>query len=60
MKDKVNFFVSETTPIIVKVLEFADSSINIMVRCFSNTKDYNEFINIKNILALEIKSLLKK
>jgi MscS family membrane protein len=58
LKDKVNFFVSETTPIIVKVSEFADSSINIMVRCFSNTKDYNEFINIKNILALQIKVLL--
>ena len=60
LKDKLNFFVSETTPIIVKVSEFADSSINIMVRCFSNTKDYNEFINIKNILALQIKVIVEK
>ena len=60
LKDKANFFVSETTPIIVKVSEFADSSINIMVRCFSNTKDYNEFINIKNILALQIKIIVEK
>ena len=48
------------TPIIVKVSEFADSSINIMVRCFSNTKDYNEFINVKNILALQIKVIVEK
>ena len=60
LKDKNNFFVSEATPIIVKVSEFADSSINIMVRCFSNTKDYNEFINVKNILALQIKIIVEK
>ena len=60
LKDRINFFVSETTPIIVKVSEFADSSINIMVRCFSNTKNYNEFINIKNILALQIKIIVEK
>ena len=60
LKDKVNFFVAETTPVIVKVSEFADSSINVMVRCFSNTKDYNEFINIKNLLALQIKVIVEK
>ncbi len=59
-KDKKNFFVSDSTPVIVKVTEFADSSINLMIRCFSNTKDYNEFINIKNILALEIKIIVEK
>ena len=59
-KDKKNFFVSESTPVIIKVVEFADSSINIMVRCFSNTKDYNEFVDIKNLLALQIKNIVEK
>ena len=59
-KDRKNFFVSDSTPIIVKVNEFADSSINILVRCFTKTKDFNEFVNAKNILALGIKDIVER
>ncbi len=60
VKNKKTFYVSESTPVIVKVIEFADSSINIMIRCFTQSNDYNSFINSKNILALELKTIVEK
>ncbi len=60
LKNKTTFFVSDTTPVIVKVVEFADSSINVMVRCFTRKNDYNSFIDSKNLLALELKKIVEK
>lgn len=55
-----DFVVSESTAVIVKIDEFADSSINILVRCFTNTKDYNNFMNIKDKFAIELKKIVEK
>ena len=53
------FQVSESTPVIVKINEFAPSSIDLLVRCFTKTNDYNKFVESKDELAMEIKKLLK-
>lgn len=60
IKNKAIFIVSDSTPVIVKVVEFADSSINIMIRCFTHKNDYNSFINSKNLLALELKGIVER
>ncbi len=59
-KKKEDFFVNESTPVIVKVNEFSASSIDILVRCFTNTNNYGEFINVKDRLALDIKEIVEK
>ena len=36
-------------------MNFSASSIDILVRCFANTNEYEEFLNIKDRLAISIK-----
>ncbi|MAI28631.1 MAG: mechanosensitive ion channel family protein [Pelagibacteraceae bacterium TMED124] len=57
---KENFSVNETTPVIVKIYEFSDSSINILVRCFTKTNDFNQLLEAKNELAIDIKEIVEK
>ena len=47
-------------PVIVKVNEFSASSIDILVRCFTNTNNYQDYITIKDSFAIEIKSIVEK
>ena len=55
-----DFFVTTNTPVIVKINEFSASSIDILVRCFANTNDYEEFLIIKDKLAIDIKEIVEK
>ena len=55
-----DFFVTPSTPVIVKINEFSASSIDILVRCFANTKDYEQFLFIKDKLAIDIKEIVEK
>ena len=57
---KENFSVNKATPVIVKIYEFSDSSINILVRCFTQTNDYNQLLEAKNVLAVDIKEIVEK
>ena len=41
--NKNDFCVNEITPVIVKINEFSASSIDILVRCFTNNNDFQEF-----------------
>ena len=57
--NKSDFCVNETTPVIVKISEFSASSIDILVRCFTNNNDFQEFLNVKDRLALDIKEIVE-
>ena len=57
---KENFSVNETNPVIVKIFEFSDSSINILVRCFTKTNDFNQLLEAKSLLAVDIKEIVEK
>tara|TARA_Y100001968_G_scaffold333249_1_gene395002 strand:+ start:1927 stop:3021 length:1095 start_codon:yes stop_codon:yes gene_type:complete len=59
-KNSKDFKVTNAIPVIVKIDEFADSSINILVRCFTNTKDYNEYLDIKDRFAIELKNIVDR
>ena len=58
--NKKDFLISSSTPVIVKINEFAPSSIDILVRCFTKTNDYSKFVEIKDRLAINIKSIVEK
>ena len=55
-----DFFITANTPVIVKINEFSASSIDILVRCFANTNEYEEFLIIKDRLAINIKEIVEK
>ena len=43
----------------VRVDKFADSSIDMYVRCFSKTDSWNEWLKVKENLALSIKQIVE-
>ena len=44
----------------VKIEQFAASSIDIRLICFTKTKHYLEWMSVKDTLALEIKTIVEK
>ena len=60
IKTNVNFSQSEDTILAVKIEQFAASSIDIRLICFTKTAQYLEWMNVKDLLAMEIKSIVEK
>lgn len=46
-------------PLRVRVDKFSDSSIDVMIYCFVNTNDYNEYLQVKEKLALGLKDIVE-
>ena len=44
----------------VRIDKFSDSSIDMYVRCFTKTDSWNEWLSIKERLAIEIKQIVEK
>ena len=44
----------------VRVDKFSDSSIDMFIRCFTVTDDWDEWLKVKERLALEIKQIVEK
>ncbi len=44
----------------VRVENFSDSSIDLLVQCFTKTTDWDKFIEIKEDLAIKIKEIVEK
>ncbi len=55
-----HFTTSDNTILSVKIDQFAASSIDIKLICFTKTKHYLEWMKVKDILAIEIKSIVEK
>ena len=68
IKDQIESFVrgnkhfssSGDTFLSVKIDQFAASSIDIRLICFTKTTAYLEWMNVKDILAIEIKNIVEK
>jgi MscS family membrane protein len=60
IKTNTNFSQSEDTILAVKIEQFAASSIDIRLICFTKTAQYLEWMNVKDLLAMEIKSIVEK
>jgi MscS family membrane protein len=61
IKTNANFSTSSAgTFLSVKIEQFAASSIDIILICFTKTTAYLEWMNVKDLLATEIKNVVEK
>jgi len=60
IKKSDDFVKSEDILLSVKIDQFAASSIDIRLICFTKTKYFQEWLNVKDTLALEIKNIVEK
>ena len=52
--------VSFSLSISLRVDKFSDSSIDMYLRCFTKTDSWNEWLAVKERLAIEIKQIVEK
>ncbi len=55
-----NFMVDDKYKSFVRIEKFNDSSIDILVICFTSTKDWDKYLEIKEDLAVKIKDSVEK
>ena len=60
IKCNSTFSKSDYTILAVKIEQFAASSIDIRLICFTKTAHYLEWMNVKDLLAMEIKSIVER
>ena len=51
---------SDNTMHAVRIDKFSDSSIDMYVRCFTNTDKWSEWLKVKERLAIAIKEIVEK
>ena len=60
IKNSEHFTTAGNTILSVKIDQFAASSIDIKLICFTKTRHYLEWMKVKDILAVEIKNIVEK
>ena len=60
IKSSEHFTTTKDTILSVKIDQFAASSIDIKLICFTKTRYYLEWMKVKDILAVEIKNIVEK
>ena len=60
LKNNDNFMVNNEYKSFVRLEKFNDSSIDILVICFTSTKDWDKYLEIKEELAMNIKKSVEK
>ena len=58
--NKEDFSTTADTMLSVKIDQFAASSIDIRLICFTKTTNFKEWLNVKDSLAIEIKNIVEK
>ena len=60
VKNSNDFIVNDALKCYVRLDKFNDSSIDILIYCFTSTNDWEEYLIIKEKLALKIKNSVEK
>ena len=66
VRDQIENFIKESKDfdtkvgLAVRVDKFSDSSIDMYVRCFTQTDSWNEWLKVKERLAISIKEIVEK
>jgi len=60
IKNSSDYIVNDNFKSFVRLDKFNDSSVDILVYCFTSTNDWEEFLKIKEKLALKIKQEVEK
>ena len=55
-----DFVVSEDFKAFIRLDKFNDSSIDILIYCFTSTNDWEKYLEIKEKLAMEIKKKVEE
>jgi len=59
IKSDKDFFISDNTPHAVNLNKFSASSIDILVRCYTKTNDYYEWLKVKDRFVIKIKKIVE-
>ncbi len=59
IRNSNNFIINNSFQLFVRVEQFNDSSIDILVSAFTNTNDWNDFLKIKEDLVFQIKNIVE-
>ena len=59
IKSSEEFIVSENTPCAVNLNQFSASSIDILMRCYTKTNDYYEWLKIKDKFVIKVKQIVE-
>ena len=60
LNESENFMVDQNHKAYVRLEKFNDSSIDILIICFTSTKDWEKYLEIKEDLAIKIKDSVEK
>ena len=60
LKKSDNFKVDDNYKSFVRIEKFNDSSIDILILCFTSTKDWDKYLEIKEELAFKVKDSVEK
>jgi MscS family membrane protein len=60
IKSSENFIINTEFQLFVRVDKFNDSSIDLLLQTFTNTKDWNKYLLIKEELAYNLKKIIEK
>ena len=60
IENSENFIVNDSYKAFVRLDKFNDSSIDILIYCFTSTNEWDKFLEIKENLALEIKNKIEE
>ena len=67
IRDKIEYYITANNDFVkaseestfVRIEKFSDSSIDLLVYCFAATKNWGEWLKIKENLAYEIKQIVE-
>ena len=59
IKSSSDFIIDDNHSLFVKIDKFNDSSIDILVYCFTNTNIWSDYLRIKEQLAINIKRIVE-
>ena len=59
IKSNKDFIVSDNTPYAVNLNQFSASSIDILVRCYTKTNDYYEWLKVKDKFVIKVKQIVE-
>ena len=59
IENNTDFKIGDDTEHAVRIDKFSDSSIDLYVRCFTNTNEWGEWLKVKERLAVEVKKIVE-
>src|SRR5210317_1032048 len=59
IRDDIEAYINKSLGVAVRIEKFSDSSIDLLVRCFTKSGSWNDWLEVKEKLAIEIKQIVE-